>query len=166
MERELDKTSITRSYRLGPARTTRLASVKPNANFSQHKFIHSASELKTIDYSERPLYRWKTRALSQLIGDCVQMILDIIARNNTVAQTVKTQQLWFIIVVAGFKMLYFLILAYCFHIIQVYILVRLRNANLVLQNNLIIFLKLFSWFWKTTFLQHSDIRYIIQLVLT
>lgn len=65
-----------------------------------------------------------------------------------------------------FQMLYFLILAYCFHIIQVYILVRLRNANLVLQNNLIIFLKLFSWFWKTTFLQHSDIRYIIQLVLT
>ena len=94
------------------------------------------------------------------------MILDIIARNNTLAQTVKTQQLWFIMVVAGFKMLYFLILAYCFHIIQVYILVRLRNANLVLQNNLIIFLKLFSWFWKTTFLQHSDIRYIIQLVLT
>ena len=94
------------------------------------------------------------------------MILDIIARNNTVAQTVKTQQLWFIIVVAGFKMLYFLTLAYCFHIIQVYILVRLRNANLVLQNNLIIFLKLFSWFWKTTFLQYSDIRYIIQLVLT
>ena len=35
------------------------------------------------------------------------MILDIIARNNTVAQTVKTQQLWFIIVVAGFKMLNF-----------------------------------------------------------
>ena len=38
------------------------------------------------------------------------MILDIIARNNTVAQTVKTQQLWFKMVVAGFKMLYFLLL--------------------------------------------------------
>ena len=70
------------------------------------------------------------------------MILDIIARNNTVAQTVKTQQLWFIMVVAGFKMLYFLILVYCFHIIQVYILVRLRNAKLVSQNNLIIFSKI------------------------
>ena len=70
------------------------------------------------------------------------MILDIIARNNTVAQTVKTQQLWFILVVAGFKMLYFLILPYCFHIIQVYILVRLRNAKLVSQNNLIIFSKI------------------------
>ena len=78
------------------------------------------------------------RALSQL-SDRVQMIFDIIARNNTVVQTVKTQQPWFIMVAAGFKMLYFLITAYCFHIIQVYILVRLRNAKLVSQNNLIFF---------------------------
>lgn len=58
------------------------------------------------------------------------MILDIIARNNTVAQTVKTQQLWFIMVVAGFKMLYFLILAYCFHIILHFSEVKKRKTSL------------------------------------
>ena len=42
MERELDKTFITKSHRFGPAESVRLASVKPNINFSQHKCLYLA----------------------------------------------------------------------------------------------------------------------------